>query len=396
MSEEQLLKIELLYKRQFFYSCLDELSRLEKQVLNNPEDDNDILYEIYDKQIKIMFDLNLCQQSQVILIKQIKLAQNNVLKLASSYAKMGKSCFMTCQYELTETYLLFAQQLLEKNKLTQSGEYALTLLQLGNYYRFMFKDELAESSLKQSLTIRQNISADYTLDIADSLHGLAQLYSDQAQLENALVHIEQAIKILESVAGKNHIKTAKSIYLKGNLYLRMKNTTENVQQAENLILQSLEINKQILGECSQECADCYHSLGKIKSQNLKSDEFIIYFTKAYNLIVEFYGSSHACIAILLNNFGRAFYERKRFDDAASCFEKSILIYQQLCGEHHGNLAITLKSCGDCHKEMGRYKQAQIDYEKSLQIYQKIDLNYYYTIQQLQQMLKEIRDKELEE
>ena len=36
--------------------------------------------------------------------------------------------------------------------------------------------------------------------------------------------ISEAITIWTDVLGYQHIKTAKSIYLKGNLYLRMKNT----------------------------------------------------------------------------------------------------------------------------------------------------------------------------
>ena len=39
--------------------------------------------------------------------------------------------------------------------------------------------------------------------------------------------INEAIQIWTDELGLEHIKTAKSIYLKGNLYLRMKNTAES-------------------------------------------------------------------------------------------------------------------------------------------------------------------------
>jgi hypothetical protein len=52
------------------------------------------------------------------------------------------------------------------------------------------------------------------------MHGLAQLYIDMGQLPQSQEMIEQAISLLEAKLGRRHIKTAKSLYLKGNLYLR--------------------------------------------------------------------------------------------------------------------------------------------------------------------------------
>lgn len=81
-----------------------------------------------------------------------------------------------------------------------------------------------------------------------------------------------------------------------------------------------------MGERFQETADCYHSLGKIKSNNTESNEYIHYFKRSFKILKDIYGKSHASNAILLNNFGRALQERKLFDEAVQCFEKSIKIY----------------------------------------------------------------------
>jgi hypothetical protein len=70
------------------------------------------------------------------------------------------------------------------------------------------------------------------------------------------------------------LKTAKSIYLKGNLILRQTLTPESkrrvvnfaaLAKAEMYVSESLEINRDIVGEMFLETADCYHSLGKIKA-----------------------------------------------------------------------------------------------------------------------------------
>lgn len=58
-------------------------------------------------------------------------------------------------------------------------------------------------------------------ELAESYHGLAQLYADMGQIEKSMEIIDSAIKIWEKNFGRKHLKTAKSIYLKGNLYLRL-------------------------------------------------------------------------------------------------------------------------------------------------------------------------------
>lgn len=58
-------------------------------------------------------------------------------------------------------------------------------------------------------------------EFAESLHGLAQLYSDTGNLEGAMEMIDKAIHIYQKKYSRYHIRTAKSLYLKGNLFLRM-------------------------------------------------------------------------------------------------------------------------------------------------------------------------------
>jgi len=53
------------------------------------------------------------------------------------------------------------------------------------------------------------------------------LFSDEGKIDEAMKSINEAIQIWTDELGLEHIKTAKSIYLKGNLYLRMKNTVES-------------------------------------------------------------------------------------------------------------------------------------------------------------------------
>ncbi|CAD8098437.1 unnamed protein product [Paramecium sonneborni] len=409
--EDQLKRIDILIKKQNFQKSIKKLQELQNQLnesLINPEEmtENELIFQsnIYERFATIFIDINQVYQAMQYLIRMIKIEKdickasdnkNSILRLCNSYAKIGRCCFYCCYYEQTFKYLDYAQQLLNQHNLTNTGVYALTLTQLGNYYRFMFQDDLAEEMLNESIKIREELYSRNSIEVADSLHGLAQLFSDQGKIEEAMFSINQAITIWINVLSYENIKTAKSIYLKGNLYLRMKSTTENLEKAENLITQSLQINIKIMGKSSQDIADCYHSLGKIKSYNKNSNEFEVYFQKSQEILQELYGQSHASIAIILNNFGRSYYERKQYEKAVNCFQESIKIYTQLCGEMHGNLAITLKNCADCHKELGRFKQAHNDYSKSLEIYKKMQINQQQ-VNSIQIQMTQISEKFLED
>ncbi|CAD8165935.1 unnamed protein product [Paramecium octaurelia] len=409
--EEQLKKIDILIKKQNFQKSIKKLEELQNQLnerIINPEEileeDQILQSNIYERFATIFIDINQVYRAMQYLIKMIKIEKDicktsnnkdSILRLCNSYAKIGRCCFYCCYYEQTFKYLDYAQQLLIENNLTRTGVYALTLTQLGNYYRFMFQDDLAEQMLSESIKIREELYSRDSIEVADSVHGLAQLFSDEGKIQDAMLQINKAISILTNVLGYEHIKTAKSIYLKGNLYLRMKSTQENLEKAEQLISQSLQINIKIMGNSSQDIADCYHSLGKIKAYNKCSNEFEEYFQKSLEILQELYGQSHASIAIILNNFGRSYYERKQYEEAVKCFQESIKIYTQLCGDMHGNLAITLKNCADCHKELGRFKQAYNDYSKSLEIYKKMQINQQQ-VNQIQNQMIQISEKFLED
>ncbi|CAD8181183.1 unnamed protein product [Paramecium octaurelia] len=408
---DQLKEIDIFIKKQNFQKGIEKLSQLQTQlnekIINPeeiPEDDLILQSKIFERFATIFIDINQVYQAMQYLIKMIKIDKDickasnnkdNILRLCNSYAKMGRCCFYCCYYEQTFKFLDYARQLLISHNLTNTEVYALTLTQLGNYYRFMFQDDLAEQMLLESIKIREDLYSSNSIEVADSLHLLAQLFSDEGQIENAMTSIDQAITIWINELGYENIKTAKSIYLKGNLYLRMKTTPENLEKAEKLIIQSLEIDIKIMGHSSQDIADCYHSLGKIKAYNKSSNEFEGYFIKSQQILQDLYGQSHASIAIILNNLGSSYYERKQYEEAVNCFQESIKIYTQICGEMHGNLAITLRNCADCHKELGRFKQAYNDYSKSLDIYKKMQINQQQ-VTSIQNQMIQIQEKFLED
>lgn len=74
--------------------------------------------------------------------------------LGGIYTKIGKACFYSCHYEQSAFFLQKARNLLQDNDCWNTNEMAMTLVQLGNYSRFMFQDSLAEELLLKSIDIR--------------------------------------------------------------------------------------------------------------------------------------------------------------------------------------------------------------------------------------------------
>ena len=75
------------------------------------------------------------------------------------------------------------------------------------------------------------------------------------------------------------------------------------------------MNKGIIGEIYLETAECYHSLGKLYSEQKKNAEFEEILNRAMKIYKQIYGNNHACVAIVLNHLGTGFMELKRYEDA---------------------------------------------------------------------------------
>ncbi|CAD8183267.1 unnamed protein product [Paramecium pentaurelia] len=234
------------------------------------------------------------------------------------------------------------------------NNYSFNIISLIQEFMHQLQHDLAKQLLFQIIKIREEL---YFKQLNMAYNYMYQLNCSRikGKLKMLCNQLIKPLSIWIYVLGYEHIKTAKSIYLKGNLYIRMKSTPENLEQAEKLIIQNLEIDIKIMGDFSQDVADCYHSFGKIKAYNKNSNEFEEYFIKSQQILQELYDQSHASIAIIINNFGRSYQDRKQ-------------------------------DCADYHKKFGRFKQPYNDYSKSLEIYKEY---YEYIIQKMEIYQKQV-------
>ena len=72
-------------------------------------------------------------------------------------------------------------------------------------------------------------------------------------------------------------------------------------------------------------------------------------------------------ALLLNNIGMIYYDRKDFDNAMSYYEKSLDIFKRIFGEQHPNVALLYNNIGELCRSKGDFSLATEHHKKALDI-----------------------------
>ena len=112
---------------------------------------------------------------------------------------------------------------------------------------------------KKSLSIRVNCLGENHPGVADSYHNIADVYSDQGELNKALNYYNKSLSIRLNCFGEDHPDFADSYNNIGNLY---KDKCE-FDKALNLFNKSLRIRLNFFGENHFDSAASFSNLGYI-------------------------------------------------------------------------------------------------------------------------------------
>ncbi|CAD8084594.1 unnamed protein product [Paramecium primaurelia] len=272
--------------------------------------------------------------------KDICKSSNNtdsILRLCNSYAKIDFQIFKLCSI-ITH--------------LTQSHQYRSLYINFNMIWQNKYYFKVSK--------LGKNYISSNSIQVDDSLHVSAQLFSDQGKIENAIQSIDQTISIWIYVLGYEHIKTAKSIYLKGNLYLEVKLLQKIQSKQKN---QLFKVWKQILKLwviSHKMLLIVIIHLERLKPiirirMNLKNilQNHNKYFKNCMTKVMQ----TLQLYQIILEDHIKIENSMKEQLNVFNNQQKYILNYV----EKFINLANKLRNYADCHKKLGRFKQAFNDY-----------------------------------
>jgi CHAT domain-containing protein/uncharacterized protein HemY len=195
--------------------------------------------------------------------------------------------------------------------------------------------------------------------------GLLNMYQGRNDL--ALESLQQAISEFENAGKQNSLESAQALAFLGQLY----SATGKYAQAEEQMRMALSIREGLLPDEHELIAASYNDLG-LAYVEVDQDKALDYYEKALKTYVQLHGNDHPKIALLNSNMGLVYRQMELYGDAVNDFEASLKIWDKLYPGAHQAKAFTLHNLGQTYSQMGNTEAAKGYYKRALDMYRNVN------------------------
>lgn len=185
------------------------------------------------------------------------------------------------------------------------------------------------------------------------------LYMNQSRYDLALESLQAALTEFENTNQANSLEAAEALIHLGNVY----RATGKYSQAEEQLNHALLIRQEKLSDTHELVAAVYNDLGLVYTQ-LDTDKSILYYEKALASYQKNHAADDPKLAIANTNLGVVYYKEKLYGDAINYYETALAIWQKRYTKPHANKALVMMNLGQTYSAMDDAKTALEFYEKS--------------------------------
>jgi len=190
-------------------------------------------------------------------------------------------------------------------------------------------------------------------------------YQDLGVYNKAQAQLEQALRIRESLYGKNNDETATSMQnLASILY-----DEGNFQKAKVLYEKAIKIHKKFMKPNDTPLAEALNQYGQLNMEFGKYD-MALKFLKASYAMYSKEGKETSNASALINNIALVLDYKGKLDSAESMYRKALSISYKLPGNNDLQIAHETNNLAGVLHEKGDFKDAIELYKKSLAIREK--------------------------
>ncbi len=197
-----------------------------------------------------------------------------------------------------------------------------------------------------------------------TLSNIGFLYLNQGRNDLALNHLQESSLILQQKGSK--LDFAQALAFLGQVYW----STGKYTQAEEQLLMSLALRKEVLPSSHELIAASYNDLGLIYLQ-LDVDKAIDYYEMAAGLYEKLHGKEHPKMAIANTNLGLAYLAIELYGDAINYFESALAIWNRIYPTDHPSKAFVLTNLARTYSKMGNTETAMQYYDRALSMYKTV-------------------------
>lgn len=245
---------------------------------------------------------------------------------------------------------------------------------IGDAYRELGLLDAAESLLRDALRQRREIHGDKHPDVAESLHGLAELHHIQGHYELAEEEFGQARDLRREILGPAHGTVAESMEGLGlALYAQGRFT-----DAEAVFREALDIAREYFGPRSRQTADLINDLALSLHDQVRLDEAEAAYRESLELTRAVVGNRHPAVASTINNLAVLLHDRGDLDGAAELHAQSLELRRRLYGDRHPQVALTAYNVARLVHRLGRWDEAEALYREAVDIGRSVLGTHRYT------------------
>lgn len=203
--------------------------------------------------------------------------------------------------------------------------------------------------------------------LANMLSVTGNVYKSLGLYGNAIMLLQRAYTINDSLLGSSSPETAKSLNDLANLNFAM----GDYGSAKQKFNQAVVIRKNIFGEESLETAESINDLAMVLREEGEYEESEILLNASLSVREKFLSSESPEVAQSLNNLGLIKDDIGEYDEAKQLFEESLKIKEKLYGKTHPSVTETMGNLAFLLRQMGQYNEASKLFDETLEINKKL-------------------------
>ncbi|MCE7864721.1 MAG: CHAT domain-containing protein [Bacteroidetes bacterium CHB5] len=220
-------------------------------------------------------------------------------------------------------------------------------------------DNLLETLLTKA---KETKNAGKQVAMLQTTKGFLQL--NRGRIDLAIEELEAAIQKFDTDNQSRSLEMADALAHLGNVY----RTSAKWSQAEEHLLRALAIRQEKLPADHELIAATYNDLGlSYITDNI--DKSYQYYTMALTMYEKLHGKEHPKIAIANTNLGYLNQIDKQYGDAINYYNTALAIWEKIYPQPHPNKALVMMNLGQTYSSMGNSATALEFYENALTMYQ---------------------------
>jgi len=292
-------------------------------------------------------------------------AAGNPMDTAKGLDGVGKVLYYHGKYDEANTALEKSLTIKKRELGDKSLEVATTMHFMADVLQKQSKLNEALKTYQSSCEIRKSLQGQDSSDVAVSLGCMGVLYKKLGDYQAALTHFEQSREIFEMRLGKDNLTVAVALMNIANLFKYL----GKYEEAIRTHLESIAIKKRILGSTSNhpEVAKSLGNLATVYEKVGRFNEAMEVNQECLEIQKKSLGPKSQDVARTLKGMGMILSEQGKLSNAVSVLNEALTITVDSVGRKHRDVVAILIACADALYLQGFHLDALSKFSEAIAI-----------------------------